>query len=89
MSLRRYYLGMEYTARLQGDPGSASAARGLRLEVPATPLPEAFPCLLALREAGYLAREDLIGADADELRRVAGISPSQARVVLAALESLA
>lgn len=54
-----------------------------------TPLPADFPFAQQLAAVGYTAREDLEGADGDELLvPPLSLSPSDAAAVLAALEAL-
>ena len=58
---------------------------GIRRGEPGTAIPTTMPARAELVAAGYLAVEELDGADATELTN-AGLSPAQAAAVLAALE---
>lgn len=55
---------------------------------PGTPLPAAFPFRAELFAAGYQAREDLLGADQDELIKITSLSPRQADEVIESLAGL-
>ena len=83
---RRYYLQKSAAARARGEMGLADAWRTKQLAEPGVVLPDAWPHANGLRAAGYTAREDLDGADEDELR-AAGLGPQEARAVLAALHT--
>lgn len=88
MSLRRYYLRAEVEATLRDDRAIAMALRAKRRAEPGTDMPATLGAatLTALNTAGYFAREDLVGADEDELLD-AGLSTAQATAVLRAMET--
>jgi hypothetical protein len=81
---RRYALLASRFAARASSPGLQAAWRGVQASHPGTPIAEDFPAHDALVAAGYTAAEDLDGTDFDELVD-AGLSPSDARAVTAAL----
>ena len=87
-TLRRYYFRAEVDARLRGDDATALTLRAKRRAEPSADLPASLGAttLSALRTAGYFAREDLVGADEDELLD-AGLSSTEARAAIRAVET--
>jgi hypothetical protein len=88
-SPRRYYHRERLNARERGDYELEGVWRSKQERcTPATPLP-ALPYVAQLRAAGYDVLEDLVSdrssADELELVYVAGLTPTEAREVLAAL----
>lgn len=83
---RRFYLSKRTEARIFCDD-SEFVWKAKQEAQPGTPLPEDFPLASQLAELGYTTREDLDGADEDELTRL-GIGSRGARQVLAALAAL-
>lgn len=84
---RRYYLLKRFAARDAGDL-LESAWRAEQLAQPGTALPTGFPSKAALETAGYMAAEDLDGAECEELREEAGLNERQAQAVIAAAADL-
>lgn len=85
-SLRRYYLLKRLaSARIQSD--LASTWRAKQEAEPATALPSTFVLRDRLVAAGYSSKEDLHGADAEELR-ASGFSARDAKAILAAWATL-
>lgn len=83
-SPRRYYLLKSREATKRRDGALASAWRALQLGQPGgAALPATLAGYAALTAAGYVATNDVVGADEAELRD-AGLSPSDARDVVAA-----
>ena len=70
------------------EPALAAAYRAKQRAVPATPLPLDFPFREALAKAQYMTKEDLTGASADELVRLAEFTLKDAQTVLNALGAL-
>lgn len=65
-SLRRYYL-LKWRLALACDDPNAPNWRDKHERTPGTALPESFPGLAVLMDAGYTTREDIDGADVAEL----------------------
>lgn len=84
-AIRRTYLLRRLRFSDQGERGLASAYLGKQLAEPGTPLPEAFPAREKLTAAGYVAIEDVQGANERELER-AGLTPREALAVLSVLD---
>lgn len=84
---RRYYGRKAQAARKEGNP-LYEAWLAKQLGQPGTALPSDFPYLSALNDSGYYAVEDLYGADALELLRVANLTNQESARVLAALDQL-
>lgn len=84
LSPRRYYLRKwrELEESCQGE--LATLFRSKQLELPATPLPAGFPAQSELARAGYLAVEDVVGAEIDELVDLGLDEDTAARVIDAA-----
>lgn len=55
---------------------------------PGTPLPDDFPSLDELAVAGYTTKEDLVGADSQELISYVRLSRNDAERVIAAYAAL-
>lgn len=85
---RRFYLRKAANAFTQGLCGLGAAWRAKQLEQPGIDLPADFPYLSQLITAGYVAVEDLDGADVIELVRVAHLVGHEADRVLAAAAAL-
>jgi hypothetical protein len=86
-NLRRYYLLKRLFARMR-EEDSESIWQGKQESVAGTELPPDFPHRGQLVVAGYSTREDLDGADADELLEHADLSQREADAVLAAAAQL-
>jgi hypothetical protein len=88
-SLRRFYLLKRITAQQLDDLALASVWHSKQEEYPAgTLLPAAFPFKAELEAVGYVATEDLVGADTDELIYYAALTKRQAEAVIAAFAAL-
>jgi len=87
LTLRRYYLNKRSAAVLRQDD-IASLWQGKQAAEPGTVLPDEFPSKAALATAGYTTKEDLDGADADELVKYASLARKDANKVMAALAVL-
>lgn len=85
MHLRRYCLLQAVEARAAGDDGLEAALRGLQLATAGTALDPSWPGYSRLTAAGYRAREDIDGAEADELVRIAGLTYGEADAAIARL----
>lgn len=86
-SYRRYCLLKRRYELQYGDMALAGVWRAKQEAVSATPLPLTFPALSVLSAAGYTAKEDIDGADQDELVGV-GLTIIEAQAALAALAQL-
>lgn len=86
-SRRRYCLLKRRHYLKYGDETLAAVWRAKQGLVDASLLPATFPALSKLTAAGYTTKEDLDGADADELVE-AGLNISEARAAIAALAQL-
>lgn len=84
LSARRYYLRKwrELEERCQSE--LARLFRNKQLELPGTLLSAGFPAQTELARAGYLAVEDLVGAELDELVDLGLDEDTAARVIAAA-----
>jgi hypothetical protein len=85
---RRYYLLRARAAAKIGDSALASTWRTKQAGVEGEALPDDFPHASALAAVGYTTREDLDGADEDELAHDAGLGLRAAQAILAALAAL-
>lgn len=85
---RRYYLLNALSAERTEDLGLAGAWRSKQLGQPGTALPPSFPFAAQLAEVGYLAVEDLAGADFGELEQTTDLPPTHIEAVLNALDAL-
>lgn len=81
---RRRYLYLEYKRAFARSDEMESVWNGKRKACEGTTIPDAFPCRAQLLAAGYLALEEIRGADTNELSR-AGLSSAQAAAVIAAI----
>jgi hypothetical protein len=89
VSHRRFYLSKRIVHRLNGE-FALSALRQAKQEAEpgGTALPATFPHYAALAQVGYVASEDLVGADECELVEWVGITTREATAVLAAAAAL-
>lgn len=88
-SPRRYFLLKRQAALKDNSPALAGTWRWRQEQEPATSLPEWFPFVEQLAEAGYTAQEDLAGADLDELLdQLPNLSTKDAEGILAARNDL-
>lgn len=85
MHPRRYYLLQAIEAKSRDQDGLWFALRGRQQEIAGTALPTSTPGYDRLIAAGYLAIEDVRGARADELIKVAGLSRRDADAAIAAI----
>lgn len=89
LSLRRYYvLSRIGSAQYGEDAISAVWQSKQEGQPPGVVLPAEFPSLTKLSAVGYVASEDLIGADEVELAHSAGLSTRESQEVFAALAAL-
>ena len=89
LTLRRYYvLSRIGSAQFEEDAISAVWQSKQEGEPPGIVLPDDFPSVDKLRAVGYVASEDLIGADSIELANSAGLSSRESEQVFAALAAL-
>ena len=84
-SVRRFYLAKRHAAASCGDTALELVWEAKQLEQPGTSLPDDFPYAARLDEAGYVALEDLDGADEEELVEQ-GFTTREATAILAAAE---
>ena len=82
-SPRRFYLAKRHAAAELGDVALELVWAGKQEAEPGTPLPTDFPYRPRLVAIGYLALEDLRGADECELTEL-GFSSREAAAILAA-----
>jgi len=89
LSLRRYYL-LARIGSAQYEDDAISGVWQWKQEgaPPGIMLPDDFPSIDKLRPVGYVASEDLIGADEVELANSAGLSSRASQEVFAALAAL-
>lgn len=88
-SLRRYYLSRRQAAWEAGDRAISNLLQHKQeAESGGVALPTGFPSKAALEAAGYVAYEDLVGADECELVDQAGLSNRAAQAVLTAYAEL-
>jgi hypothetical protein len=87
-SQRRYCLYKRFNARDERKVALELLWRGYQEAEPGTILPNSFPARAKLVAVGYVAGADLVGADADELRDYAMLTPQEAKAVLAAIETI-
>ena len=71
-----------------GDTALESTWHGKQVEEPGTLLPIGFPSKTALEAVGYIAVEDVHGADARELSRNVALNARQATSVITAAAAL-
>lgn len=86
MTVRRYYLLKRLAARQRCEEEGVWISK--QEGQPGAALPDDFPFLARLVEAGYSTSEDLEGACADELDEFAGLMATEAKTVFAALAAL-
>lgn len=82
---RREAMFLAIDAKALGNSALEIALRARHRALPGTPLPSGFPARAKLVAAGYLATEDLTGADESELQRLAALTRAEARAALAAV----
>lgn len=87
-TLRRYYLFKRITAKQQDDLALSAVWQGKQEGEPGAALPADFPHKERLAAVGYVAKEDLDFADAEELGDYVGLSRSDANEVIAAHAAL-
>lgn len=84
---RRHYLLKRLEARVYRDSDLETTWQAKQEAEPGTPLPGTFPFRAELAVFGYTTREDLDGADAEELER-AGLALKEAESVISAIAAL-
>lgn len=84
---RRYYLLKRLAARHVGDL-LESHWRAEQLAQPGTALPTGFPSKSKLEEVGYVAVQDLDGAEWQELNEEVGLTERQALAAIDAATAL-
>lgn len=84
---RRFYLLKRQEAAALCDKGLELVWHGKQLAEPGTALPASFPFIAELEAAGYVAVEDLDGADACEVESI-GLTAPETDLVMAALAEL-
>lgn len=87
LSARRFNLISAHEAKRRGEGALWHALLAEQRAQPGTPLLSTFPSYAKLVAAQYTALEDLAGADVAELRKIVGLSLSEASAVLAAIGS--
>jgi len=87
-TLRRFYLLKRITAKNLDDLALSAVWQSKQEEQPGVELPATFPSKTTLAAIGYVAKEDLDGADADELIQYAGLTRRAADAVVAAHAAL-
>jgi len=87
-SHRRFYLWKRLSANAQGLYAMGAVWRAKQDDEPGVALPDTFPSRSRLLSIGYSTKEDLVGADVDELVEYVGISQREAEAVLAAFAKL-
>lgn len=88
-SHRRFYLSKRIAARIAGDHALSGLWQSKQeAQSGGAEFPDDFPCRAALVAVGYVAKEDLTGADEDELWKWVNLSPGEAAAVLAAAAAL-
>jgi len=85
---RHYYLLNRLAADQRTEFAVRDVWKGKQEAEPGTALPTSFPSYAALSAIGYTTKEDLDGADADELVETVGLSQSEAAAVMAAVATL-
>lgn len=84
---RRYCFLKHLQLEALDEEDQADVWDAKRKAIPGTDIDDMFPGCVQLRAAGYLATEEVQGADADELSEV-GLDSSQIDAVFAALGEL-
>lgn len=87
-SIRHHYLRRRLNADAVGDLAERDVWRGKQEGQPGTPLASTFPFYTRLAAVGYTTKEDLDGADSDELMRSIGLNQRDADAVVAAFAKL-
>lgn len=88
-TLRRYYLLKHISAHRVGNDALAAVWQAKQEAESGGPvLPDGFPGRALLVAAGYAAKEDLNGADVDELADYAQLSSRDAAAAIAAAAAL-
>lgn len=88
-TLRRFYVVHRIAANQVGERAAAAVWRAHQEAQPGgVALPETFPSYAELTAVGYVAQEDLRGADVDELMLNVCLSQRDAEAVLAAFAKL-
>jgi len=88
LTYRRYCLYKRMSANLLCNQATAAVWQSKQEAEPGTTLPSGFPKKTELAAVGYVADEDLNGADCDELVDYARISRRDAQAVLTAYAAL-
>ena len=86
-SARRYYLAKRYEADLRKSAMAGVWQAKQEAEPFTVALPVGFPMKAELALVGYTTKEDLVGADADELM-LRGFSGDESSNILSALAAL-
>ncbi len=87
-SYRRHCLRKRLDAKDRSEFALVSLWRTKQEAEPGTVLPDDFPSREELAAIGYETKEDLEGADAEELADYVGLSPHDAERVIAAHAAL-
>lgn len=82
---RRVYLLLALDARTREEDGLWFSLRGRQQEIAGTALPTSTPGYDRLIAAGYTCTEDVVGAQADELMKTAGLNRREADAAIAAI----
>lgn len=88
LTLRRCYLKQRVLKRQADELAASAVFQSHQEEQPGTALPADFPARAQLVTGGYATREDLDGADPEEVADWASISIQSAKAVLAAVAAL-
>jgi hypothetical protein len=89
LSQRRYCLQKRIVAKLIGDDAISALWQSKQEAEPGgTVFPATFPAKEKLNAVGYVAKEDLVGADTDELTDYAALSRREADAAIAAAAAL-
>lgn len=88
-SHRRFYLSKRIAAKIAGDHALSALWQSKQEDqAGGVVFPADFPCRAALAAVGYVAKEDLTGADEFELWSWVNLSPGESAAVLAAAAAL-
>jgi hypothetical protein len=87
-TLRRFYLKKRKMAQAAGEHALSGLWQSRQEEQAGTLLPDDFPARAELAAAGYTAKEDLEGADSEELVDWACVDNTAAKAILAAYAAL-
>jgi hypothetical protein len=89
ISHRRFYLSKRIAAHEDGEFALSALWQGHQEAEPGgTVFPSDFPAKTRLNAVGYVAKEDLVGADECELEDWVCLTPQEAQDVLAAAAAL-